>query len=221
VSLLRRRSVDDNFYHLNGKDYERTTRIIGYFLVPELVDWKVRVGNKAANLVMKKSGTFGTLIDAEIRKDWRNPKTSKQTFESQNCFKAWNDFVKEQGVEDVEFPNTLYDEEEKVAGTPDFVWNGGRYLDDIKTTNSVKPSHFIQLGSYANKLPQKPERLGIIRLDKETGIYQYVTNEHLHLSVDECIMMWKSTLYNYRMYHRVQSTLKPKERVYNGNADTE
>jgi hypothetical protein len=188
-------------------------------MVPELVDWKVRVGNREANMVMKKTGAFGTLIDGAIRTDWKNPTVPKPTFESKNCIKAWKDFVTENGVEDVTFPDTLFDEEERVAGTPDFVWNSGKYLDDIKTTNSVKPSHFIQLGSYANKLPQKPERLGIIRLDKETGIYQYVTNFHLHLSVDECIMMWKSTLYNYRMYHRVQSTLKPKERVYNGNAD--
>jgi len=211
--------MDDNFYTRKDILYDRVTRVIGYFLVPELVDWKVRVGNKAANLVMKKSGAFGTLIDGAIRDNWRNPKVPKPTFESKNCLKAWGDFINEHSVEDVEFPETLFDDDEKVAGTPDFIWNEGRYLDDIKTTNSVKPSHFIQLGSYANKLPQKPERLGIIRLDKETGIYQYVTNFDLKLTVDECIMMWKSTLYNYRMYHRVQSALKPKERVYNGNAD--
>lgn len=211
--------MDDEFYHRNDLSFDRVTKIIGYFMPPELVDWKVRVGKKEANLVMKKTGGFGTLIDGEIRKDWRNPTTKKETFESKNCFKAWNSFVKEKGIDDIEFPETLYDESEMVAGTPDILWNKRRFLDDIKTTNSVKPSHFIQLGSYANKLPQKPERLGIIRLDKETGIYQYVTNIDLKLSVDECIMMWKSTLYNYRMYNRVQSTLKPKERVYNGDTD--
>jgi hypothetical protein len=213
--------VDDEFYFRKGNPapYDRVTRIIGYFVVPELCEWRVRVGNKAANLVMKKSGNFGTMIDSEIRANWRNPSARKPTFESKNCFRAWNDFVSAHDITDITFPPTLFDDEEMVAGTPDIVWNGGKYLDDIKTTNSVKPSHFIQLGSYANKLPQKPERLGIIRLDKETGIYQYVTNIHLKLTVDECIMMWKSTLYNYRMYHRVQSTLKPKERVYNGNAD--
>lgn len=211
--------MDDEFYEEDGLRFDRVTRIIGFFQPPELVDWRVRVGNREANLVKKKTGSFGTLIDGAIRDNWKDPKVPKPTFESKNCFKAWGRFVEEKGISDLEFPPTLYDKEEMVAGTPDILWNSRRFLDDIKTTTSVKPSHFIQLGSYANKLPQKPERLGIIRLDKETGIYEYVTNFDLKLTVDECIMMWKSTLYNYRMYHRVQSTLKPKERVYNGDTN--
>lgn len=203
--------MDNETYSKEGKEYERVTRIINYFLPPELVDYKVRVGNRVANASMKKAGKFGTMIDEAIRLNWKEPAIKKPCAESKEALKAWDSWKWDNAVEDISFPETLYSEELLIAGTPDFVWKN--MIVDIKCSSGVKPIYFAQLGAYASMSGVKPEDLAVLRLDKNTGMYEFIKASAVGLSVDACVSYFLSLVYSFRTYKQVQSTLKPKENI--------
>ena len=209
--------MDDEFYTQGNKQYERVTRVINYFCPPELVDYRIRVGNRVANAAMKKGGKFGAMIDEAIRKDWQNPTVEKISSESENAIKAWTTWAVEHSLDVfqsmISFPETYYSDALLVAGTPDFIW--GKMIVDIKTSNRISPIYFAQLGAYAFLSGLPIEDLAVLRLDKSTGLYEFVKASEMGLSVGDCINWFNALLITYRNYKQVQSTLKGKE-VCNG-----
>ena len=206
--------MDAEYYEKDGKNYERVTRILDYFAPPELVSWKVRVGNKEANRVSKVALKFGTRVHSLIGTNGKLDK--KDGEEVRNCMKAWSSWMADNNTE---FKNgvTLYDDVRQVAGTPDLLTDS--WLVDIKTSREVKPTHFAQLGGYASLLPNKPVLLAILRLDKQSGLYEYVTNEKIGMTVDQCISAFNYILGYYRFHNRVQSTLKPNRAMPEGEIE--
>lgn len=207
--------MDDEFYLKDGKSYERVTRILDYFAPPELMSWKVRVGNKEANRISKVALKFGSRVHELIEKNGEVVK--KDSEEVKNCMNAWNSWKKDYWSENIVNGVTLYDEKRMVAGTPDFTI--GSELIDIKTSREVKSSHFVQLGAYASMMEATPLRVSILRLDKGLGIYEYVSNEKIGVSVDHCIEAFRSLLGYYRFYRNVQSTMKPRGAMPQGEEE--
>jgi hypothetical protein len=211
--------MDDEFYTQGNKQYERVTRVINYFCPPELVDYRIRVGNRVANAAMKKAGKFGTMIDEAIRENYEMPTVQKVSEESKSALKAWISWVNDHGANFLVFPDTYFSDFLLVAGTPDFIWKN--MIVDIKTSNRISPIYFAQLGAYASLRPalfggEKPtEDLAVLRLDKSTGLYEFVKASEMGLSVGDCINWFNALLITYRNYKQVQSTLKGKE-VCNG-----
>lgn len=203
--------MDSEYYEKDGKKYDRVTKIINYFQVPEISEWRARVGNKAANLVLKKTGVFGTMIDAAIRDNWKNPKVDKKSAESKMAISAWNSWLSDYSPTDIKFPETLFSDRLMVAGTPDFKIK--KIIYDIKCSSSVKPVYFAQLGAYAHLLNEQVEDLIVLRLDKKTGMYECVKASSIGLSVDECSNMFFGILYYYRTYKQVQNALKEKGEI--------
>ena len=79
--------MDDHYYSKDGKQYERVTRILDYFSNPELVAWKVKVGQKEAGKVSRIALKCGKAVDEMIRAS-RIPKL-KDSDEIKSCLKAW------------------------------------------------------------------------------------------------------------------------------------
>jgi hypothetical protein len=198
--------MNDEFYVREGIEYERVSRIINYFQPPELVEYRIKVGNKVANSAMRSAGRFGTMIDEAIRKDWRNPKATKVSVESKAAIDAWKTWAREHGVEEIEFPETFFSESLRVAGTPDFIW--GNMIVDIKCSSRVSPVYFAQLGAYAYLSGKQIEDVAVLRLDKKTGMYEFVKASTLGLSVGDCINYFHALIVTFRNYKQVQCALK-------------
>ena len=108
----------------------------------------------------------------------------------------------------MEFPETYFSESLLVAGTPDFIW--GKIIVDIKCSARISPTYFAQLGAYAFLSGRDVEDLAVLRLDKSTGLYEFLKASTVGLSVGDCINYFNSQLITYRNYKQVQSTLKGK-----------
>lgn len=195
--------------------FDRVTYVLDHFYPPELVDWMVRVGKKEAKKVSTLAMKLGTSVDDAVRIDFKNPLLKKASQEQISCVKAWNSWVIDHGVDDIVFLERMVCRVRMITGQPDIYLPSINELDDIKCANSIKPQYFFQLGAYASMMMNKPRRLGVVRLDKKSGLYEYVTNEDVGLSVQDCIDAFNAILYYFRQTKRVQSILKPREEVVN------
>ena len=91
----------------------------------------------------------------------------------QNGFLAFLEWESLNKVEWLESEKTLYNLESCYAGTCDAIAkiNGVKYLLDFKTSKSIYDEYRFQLAAYMACLDESEgvERIGILRLDKETG----------------------------------------------------
>ena len=94
----------------------------------------------------------------------------------QNGFLAFLEWEKLNHVEWLESELTLFNSQIYYAGTCDAIAriNGHVYLLDFKTSKSIYDEYRYQLAAYMSALilggnPHGVERIGILRLDKETG----------------------------------------------------
>jgi hypothetical protein len=207
--------VDGEFYEKEGKLYGRPSHILDYFAPPELVDWKARTGLTEAKRISRIALKHGSRIDELIRES-KAPKKS-DSIEVVNCFRAWSKWLSDYSPKFIVFPPTGYCEKRMVAGTPDIYWEDQQDLIDVKSSKSVHENYFFQLGFYASVSTSPIKRLAVLRLDKELGEYEYVTNEKVGMTVQDCIDGFNGLLAYYGRYKRVQSALKPKEKVYDGS----
>lgn len=207
--------MDSEYYERDGKTYERVTRILDYFATPELVDWKVRVGKKEA----KRVGTIATKFGSRVHEliDKCEEPNKKDSEEVKNCYKAFTSWRQDYGFPQLIGGSTLFCDKRMIAGTPDSYM--GNTLIDFKTSREVKASHFVQLGAYASLMEKQPSRLAILRLDKQNGMYEWVTNEKVGMEVEQCINAFTYLLGYYRFYNRVQSTLRPKVALPQGEEE--
>jgi len=206
------------YYERDGKEYDRITSITDYFTPPELVAWKVRTPPDDAKRISKLALKHGSKVDSLIR-DNKEPGKSDD-IEIFKCLEAYHKWREEFGKMTLIFPDTAYCDDRMIAGTPDVYWVEQETLIDIKSSKSLHEGYFFQVGGgYASfKHPFKIRNIAILRLDKELGEYAYTTNDKLGISLPNLICGFNGLLVYYRMYKAVQSTLKPKEKVYDGTA---
>lgn len=214
--------MDGEFYYKGDIAYDRITKITDYFAPPELVEWKVKVGKKEANRISRIALKFGKEVDDRIRANPLSPVAKKkEKAEVVNAIAAWNSWLLHYQPLEIRFPETLYDEDRKIAGTPDFEWldrEGVWTLTDIKTSREIRPANFFQLGGYGSMRIPKPGHLAILDLSKALGMFDYISNEKLGLSVDACINGFNEVYLHYRIYHYLQSRLKPNRAWPEGEA---
>lgn len=94
-------------------------------------------------------------------------------------FEAFLEWQKEREFRLVKAEHSVWSKK-KYAGTLDCVayLNDKLYIIDFKTSNAIYPEYLLQLASYWKAYEemsgQKVKRLGILRLDKETGMPEWV-----------------------------------------------
>ena len=202
---------DREFYERDGKKYERVTRIIDYFAPPELVQWKMETGRKDTNRVSKIATKLGSRVHTLIEthwstKDW-NIKKDKDP-EIWSCLQAWTSWTKDYNINNIKLGYPIYDDIHLIAGTFDFLLPEGNILVDIKTSREIRPQYFMQLGAYASMI-DLPDKIAILRLDKMTAQYEYLTNENLNLTVKDCITGWTNLLDTYQFYQNLKQIINP------------
>lgn len=179
-------SKDEAFYYKDEKRYDRITRILGFFQPPFLVDWIMRVGKAQAKRIANHAAKIGTRVGELIEKEWKEGVykfKAADDYAVKNCMKAWADFKRDHQPEILDMEVTEYDEELGVAGTRDIRCriNGVHGVLDLKSSKSIHLTYWIQTVFYRrswNKLAeargeQPMEECWILRLDKETGMYEF------------------------------------------------
>lgn len=153
----------------------RVTEPLYYFSEPWLVDWKLMVGKAEANRISKSSMKIGSRVD-ELIKTGEKP-TKKDKPEVHSCMQAFDKWRSIYTPLSLEIGVRLFKsiEEVEVTGEPDIFVDD--VLVDIKCATKISPSYWIQVNMY-RKLQGETGKVGILRLDKTTGSYEYVVKDY-------------------------------------------
>lgn len=156
--------------------YVSVTEVIGFFIPKKLLDWYLKTGKKEANRIGKEAMKIGSLVDEKIQHHINTQEIEKE-FESQeiaNCMKAWYDFDNDYCIKFVT-QIEVKDEVNKIVGHIDLLSDDT--LVDIKCAGSIKDNYWLQVAEYNSMLSEPRPNIGILRLDKNLGCYQYVVRQ--------------------------------------------
>lgn len=159
------------------------TEVLDYFQEPTLVDWKIKVGKKEARRISTIALKIGSRVHEIIENEWKEPKkvhlSSKDSIEVKNCMSAWYQFKNDYDPQILEMETELKDDSLGIIGHRDILLKiGDRIVTaDLKTSARINPKHWLQVNKYAH-MNNKYSYVGIIRLDKNLGIYQYEESEY-------------------------------------------
>lgn len=162
-------------YIIDNVKYDRVTSILGYFENPTLIKWKKRDGSERESSTAKR---IGTRVHGLAFNRWKNGfyrLTPNDSISIRNCMEAYSRWLDIEKPSILTMEETVKDNELMVAGTYDMMMI--RQLNDIKTSNKIYADYWIQLAIYAYMNKLDIEKLGILRLDKFTGDYEYKTAE--------------------------------------------
>lgn len=179
--------------------FDRVSAILDTYQDPKLIAWKVLKGKKEANRISKEAMKIGTNVDEYIKAEIQGLKLPKlKTQEAKNCVKAWEKWKEDHGVDidarELKFGYRLFNEETKVCGEPDLLFQLQGEVIDIKCSSSIRQAYWLQTNWYATEL-KFPMR-SILRLDKNLAVYEY---ERRPIS-DEESMIFKCLTVIYRYF---------------------
>jgi hypothetical protein len=93
----------------------------------------------------------------------------------QNSLIGFHDWEQKNHVEWMINEITVHDKHHSYAGTADAVAmiNGVKYLVDFKTSKAIYDEYRLQLAAYKYALPFEVEAVAVLRIDKETGEFDF------------------------------------------------
>ena len=172
------RTVEPDHYTRDGIQYRRVTRLLDWLPNSALLDWKLRVGKTEANRIVRQAEKVGTEVDRLISASLVRESvslTSKQ-LPIQNCLKAyqeWQLWNVPHADRILSIQTTYYDEDAKIAGTPDLVYD--HEIIDWKCTSAIRQQHVFQVICYWHlvSLAGYPIRQArIVRLDPQLATFE-------------------------------------------------
>ena len=182
----------------------RVTESLDFFKTEWYVEWLLKVGKRQAGLVSKKALKIGTRLHELIARD--ETPNSKDTIEVRNCHKAFLAWKERYGVGTLRLLERKTDELIGLTGEADALWVETETLLDWKTSARITPNNFFQLGGY-KRLGYQCKSLGIVRLDKQLGTFEYKTNTDLGLSLEQCVDAFESAFKHYQYYRHLEAKL--------------
>ena len=183
----------------------RVTEATDYFKTPEFMAWRERVGTRQANATGKKATKIGSRLH-EIIESGDYKTTPKDTIEVRNCLNAFLKWKERYSVEEFQLPPRLDDVTIGLTGQPDFYWITNSELVDFKTSKEIWPHNFFQLGGY-KRLGIPAKNASILCLDKESGEFEYVTNEMIGLSMESLVDAFEANFKHYQYYTYIANKL--------------
>ena len=165
----------------------------------------LKVGKGEANAISKKALKIGTRLH-EIIASGNFEANSKDTIEVKNCLKAFLSWKERYGVQKLQLLERKNNESIGLTGEADALWIERDTLIDWKSSSRITPENFFQLGGY-KRLGYDCKELGIVRLDKELGTFEYKTNTDLGLSLEQCVDAFEAAFKHYRYYTYIQEQL--------------
>jgi len=208
-----------SFYEVDGEQYARVSTILGQLEKPALIPWAVGQAieyvKKNYNLaepleaVLERAKTeyrsvaadaadIGSEIHGLIENYIKNgvDPRGKMRPEVENGFLAFLEWEQTHGVKWLASEKTVYDSGLCVAGTVDAIAeiDGRKYLIDFKSSKAVYDEYKLQVAAYLKMYENEHDFLegaGILRLDKETGIPEWVDFQKKNWR-DEFQRLWQA-----------------------------
>lgn len=151
--------LDQRFYRRDKKYYPSVSSILNFFPKNAFFhSWLKDVGHNS-DIIAQKSAKEGTQVHDAAEKlilgeeiVWmKEDGTVRYSLDVWKMILKFADFWKQQKPELVATEYHLFSDVYEYAGTTDIIcrMNGKLWLLDIKTSNSVHTSHFLQLAAYA------------------------------------------------------------------------
>lgn len=199
------------------------TEILETFPEAELVAWKLRVGAKKVKEVSEEALRIGTVVDKIVQAECRMEQVELPPEASvENCFRAWRNFLKESPS----FPTTIVWMQQElsrfgITGHPDFYLKRGSAFGicDLKCASQIRPLHWTQVAAYSwlQHHETNADFLAILRLDKQTGNYEYVELTEPD-EIDYEVQVWLNykTLYEHRQQVATRSRTMKEDEAYDG-----
>lgn len=148
------------------------TAVLDYLTEPELLAWYIRMGKAACKKIGDEALQVGKTVDKMIQEDIKGEGYLLPGEDAPiiNCMGAWEKF-KLAHPSYVASIIAIQEEviEGEIVGHPDILL--ADQVDDIKTSRAIHPRHWTQTAKYAGMA--KKSKIGILRLDKETGEFEY------------------------------------------------
>ena len=153
IPLVSQTEIDGIRYYQTpqGKLYPSITTVLSKTTdMSGLDEWKERVGNNAAEQIMKEAQTNGTMTH-KLCEDYLNNKESEGNFFDipKNHFEKLKPYLhKIDNIRGIEL--TLYSDEFRIAGTCDCIakYNGNLSIIDFKTSRSRLMEHYDKVQKY-------------------------------------------------------------------------
>lgn len=168
--------VTKTHYIIEGKQYDRVTAVLDYFITADLMKWYQRVGMREAKARQKSAKTIGTRVHNLIHQHhqkgyWKL--TPHDTVSIRNCIEAYKRWYATEKPEIWNMEARCQSDKYMVAGTIDMVTRDT--MIDIKTSERIYPHYWLQVAMYEHmkSYGMRSPTLGILRLDKFTGEYEY------------------------------------------------
>jgi hypothetical protein len=160
----------------------RVTAVLDYFMEPGLVAWKVKVGAREARRIGTLAKKVGSRVDMLIKTGSKLDK--KDSSEVRSCVEGYEKWYSDYRQPHIEVCQRLYDEKRGITGEPDIFIPETNTLLDIKCAGMINQKYWLQLAAYASMMSTKPATIGILRLHKSIGEYEYKVREFDERLVD-------------------------------------
>ena|SRR3990167_7034848 len=164
----------------------RVTEVLDYFTEQELLKWIENNSKAKRKAISDEALRIGTTVDLLIQNEFKESIVKpiildNDKFKVENCMKAWKQFKKDylmslKSIVDIQTELISCD----VMGHPDLISDTGQIwgIIDIKTSSAIRHRYWTQCAAYCwlRMMSQSfkfPDFIGIIRLDKLTGNYEY------------------------------------------------
>lgn len=173
----------------------RVTQVLDYLMEPELLGWMLRSGPAKVKRVGDEAKIIGSAVDSIIYADIMGKGRIEAAIQPEvashksvvSALEAWAKFKVRypEVVASVKFAQVeLSDAEENVVGHPDIIVESDNEwgIIDVKTSKAIQPRYWTQTAKYADMYAKgrlvgpridKPRFIAILRLDKETGLFEY------------------------------------------------
>ncbi|MEI2421208.1 PD-(D/E)XK nuclease family protein, partial [Arthrospira platensis SPKY2] len=179
------------YKNLKGEEVPSVTTVLKVLNKPALVSWANSLGFKRQSYKreLERTAKVGTLVHAyaeekfnkklfrDIKKAFELDDFSReQVLSAYNGFKMWlRDNV---DLEVIASEKQLVSNKNKYGGTIDLIAKLGdeTYIVDFKTSAKVHSTMFLQLAAYVYMAEEngiKIDRVGIVRLSKNKGNYEF------------------------------------------------
>ena len=202
----------------------RVTEVMDYLTEKELLDYFLRTSKAKREAIGKEALRIGTLVDEMVGSDIKDGGylIPGEELQIANCMKAWEKFKVEEPWM-VPSIASMQDElvDGELVGHPDFIIQQEHRVGiiDLKTSKSIYPRYWTQCAQYLHmKWPRLVGNhfIGVLRLDKETGLYEYKEidgKEYIQYEIGVFNAYWTAFQHNVKNREQIRRMLEEELNV--------
>lgn len=200
----------------------RVTEVLDYLTEPELISYIENNSKAKREAIRKEAFRIGSTVDSLVQQDINDGGYLEPVGDEpvNTCLRAWELFKKDH-PEFVPMVSSMQTElkQGELVGHLDFLMKDKKNcrwgVVDLKCASSIRPKYWTQTGKYCDMVKHNlepllllnhevdmPRFIGVLRLDKTTGLYEYKIIE------DEDFIQYENTVFEayYTAFNHAMNT---------------